>query len=41
MFPETGDRVTYLQEEWKVTAIDPSFHSAGLIATKITLNLCT
>lgn len=39
--PETGDSVLYLGEEWKVTNAAPSYHSKGLIATKLSVSRCT
>ena len=34
--PTTGDVVTYDSTEWKVTDCDPTYSSAGLIASRIT-----
>lgn len=34
--PTTADVVTYDSTDWKVTTIDPTYSSAGLIATRIT-----
>ena len=33
--PKTGDVVEYDAERWKVTTVDPSYSSAGLIASKL------
>ena len=33
--PKTGDVVEYDSESWKVTTVDPSYSSAGLIASKL------
>ena len=34
--PETGDTVGYDGRVWKVTTVDPTYSSKGLIASKIT-----
>jgi len=34
--PTTADSVVYDGTEWKVTQVDPTYSSAGLIASKIT-----
>lgn len=36
--PETGDSITYLGVRWKVTGVDPTYHSDALIGSKLTLN---
>ena len=33
--PKTGDVVEYDSTQWKVTAVDPTYSSAGLIASKL------
>ena len=33
--PTTADSITYDSTEWKVSTIDPTYSSKGLIATKI------
>ena len=33
--PATGDRVEYSGLPWKVTAVDPTYSSKGLIASKL------
>ena len=35
ILPKTGDEVTYDGTTWKVTAIEPSYSSKGLIASKL------
>ena len=35
--PTTRDVVTYLGEAWKVTNVDPTYSSKGLIASKLLL----
>ena len=34
--PTTADQVQYFGLTWKVTAVDPTYSSSGLIASKIT-----
>ena len=34
--PTTSDRVIYDDTTWQVTSVDPTYSSAGLIASKIT-----
>lgn len=35
--PTTADRVTYLGVDWKVVDVTPTYHSKGLIASKLTV----
>ena len=35
--PTTADTITYDGTDWKVTTIDPTYSSKGLIASKLTL----
>ena len=37
ILPKTGDQVTYDGTTWKVTAVEPTYSSKGLIASKLTL----
>lgn len=34
--PTTADTIEYDSTSWKVTAVDPTYSSAGLIATRVT-----
>jgi len=35
ILPKTGDEVTYDSTTWKVTAVEPTYSSKGLIASKL------
>jgi len=35
ILPKTGDQVTYDGTTWKVTAVEPTYSSKGLIASKL------
>jgi hypothetical protein len=37
ILPKTGDSVTYDGTTWKVTAVEPTYSSKGLIASKLTV----
>lgn len=37
VLPKTGDSVTYDGTTWKVTAVEPTYSSKGLIASKLTV----
>lgn len=36
IFPATADRIEYLGLWWKVTAVDPTYSGAALVASKLT-----